>query len=175
MNLGCSSSNSYRLKVAPTPVIVPFIQLGWLQPTVINHQSTIGSFHSTNVPAQKRKRPWVVATQTCFGIFTPRIVGNDPIWRSYFSDGLVQAPTRALLFRISEIEAVNWVVYPIDPSWRLPPKNWEPRRVALGFFRGGDLWGVRFHLPIFFVGGFFIGWFPEFEKDLDGTYVFIEG
>ena len=34
---------------------------------------------------------WVVATQT-FLIFIPTW-GNDPIWRAYFSDGLVQPPT----------------------------------------------------------------------------------
>ena len=35
---------------------------------------------------------WVVATQIC-GIFTPDPWGNDPIWRAYFSNRLVQAPT----------------------------------------------------------------------------------
>ncbi len=30
--------------------------------------------------------------QTCFN-FTPATWGNDPIWRAYFSDGLVQPPT----------------------------------------------------------------------------------
>ena len=35
---------------------------------------------------------WVVATQIFF-IFTPKIGGNDPIWRAYFSKGLVQPPT----------------------------------------------------------------------------------
>ena len=35
----------------------------------------------------------MVATQTFF-IFIPIFWGNDPIWRAYFSNGLVQPPTR---------------------------------------------------------------------------------
>ena len=35
---------------------------------------------------------WVVATQIMFFIFIP-IWGNDPIWRAYVSNGLVQPPT----------------------------------------------------------------------------------
>ena len=36
---------------------------------------------------------WVVATQIIFGMFIP-IWNRFPIWRSYFSEGLVQPPTR---------------------------------------------------------------------------------
>ena len=35
---------------------------------------------------------WLVATQT-YVIFIPDPWGNDPIWRAYFSNGLVQPPT----------------------------------------------------------------------------------
>ena len=40
----------------------------------------------------KKIQDWVVATQIFF-IFTPTW-GNDPIWRAYFPNGLVQPPIR---------------------------------------------------------------------------------
>ena len=39
---------------------------------------------------------YLVATQIFFLHVRPEPWGNDPIWRSYFSDGLVQPPTRWL-------------------------------------------------------------------------------
>ena len=35
----------------------------------------------------------LVGAFNCFLIFTPKIGEDDPIWRAYFSDGLVQPPT----------------------------------------------------------------------------------
>ena len=35
--------------------------------------------------------------------FHPVCWGNDPIWRSYFSNGLVQPPTRLALFKVQNV------------------------------------------------------------------------
>ena len=45
---------------------------------------------------------WVVATQTFF-IFTPTLGVHDPIWREYFSHGLVQPPTRYCIYFLHQL------------------------------------------------------------------------
>ena len=52
-------------------------------------------FHTSQVVQDfvHQQYDWVVATQSFF-IFTPKIGGNDPISRAYFSNGLAQPPTR---------------------------------------------------------------------------------
>ena len=47
--------------------------------------------------AGREKESWLVATQICF-IFTPKI-GEDSHFDEYFSDGLVQPPTRKVWWK----------------------------------------------------------------------------
>ena len=53
----------------------------------------LGSFCCVFFFSDTQAYYWVVATQFCL-YFHPENWGNDPIWRAYFSDGLVQPPTR---------------------------------------------------------------------------------
>ena len=52
-------------------------------------------------------------------IFTPKMGGrggNDPIWRAYFSNGLVQPPTSVVFCEIQR-EEENWMVWRRWQGW----------------------------------------------------------
>ena len=53
----------------------------------------------------------VLATQR-FVYFSPENLGNDPIWRAYFSNGLVQPPPRWKLVEILEVVVMPWGLLP---------------------------------------------------------------
>ena len=54
--------------------------------------------------------------ETSLFLFNPRIGGNDPIWRAYFLNGLVQPPTRCCFqenFTNQLFKVTFW-----SPTWR---------------------------------------------------------
>ena len=48
--------------------------------------------------------------------FHPKLWGNDPIWRAYFSDGLVQPPTSIYHLSIRLIDPFSWAKLPTGNS-----------------------------------------------------------
>ena len=66
-----------------------------------------------------------------FFVFTP-IWGKDPIWRAYFSDGLVQPPTRIGIIGLSrqgfwpEISGNVYVILKNSGSPKNPTADWCP-------------------------------------------------
>ena len=61
-----------------------------------------------------------------FFIFTPKIGEDDPIWRAYFSDGLVQPPTRkSVVFRLGKDHTLNhWTLMLVDGT----PLTYPPQK-----------------------------------------------
>ena len=60
--------------------------------------------------------------------FHPEIWGNDPIWRSYFSNGLVQPPTSVMNTGFERV--LNWTskVQPRTPPKKKHPSQCPPTR-----------------------------------------------
>ena len=70
-------------------------------------KSTTGEFEQTT-PASSKSIELCLGGGFKYFLFPSPIWGNDPIWRSYFSDGLVQPPTRIELWGYSKIPYLDW-------------------------------------------------------------------
>ena len=123
----------------------------------------------------KKKRPWVVVSTMFY--FHPKNWLNDLIWRSYFSDGWFNHQLGPFCFgsRRSRLW-IGWFAQSTLPGacLRKTGSHGESRfgcLFRLIFFCGGVI-GWSFGVKGFTYHFFwlllvdFIGWFPEFEKDL---------
>ena len=75
-----------------------------------------------------------------FFIFTP-ICGRFPIWRAYFSDGLVQPPTSIVWMLSLDELGIPWNVTRINSpdGWNFPQESRKPSLLPglpLGWWRG---------------------------------------
>ena len=73
--------------------------------------------------------PWLAGGNSIIFYFRPDPWGNDPIWRAYFSNGLVQPPSRWLL---GEIQKNTHQIYGIFgwEAFLIPKTHWVGTRWA---------------------------------------------
>ena len=73
------------------------------------------------------KSIWLVGGfKHVFLIFTPKLGGDDPTWRSYFSNGLVQPPTRWCFFspqintlgQLMGLDGISWLFQHPRRLWK---------------------------------------------------------
>ena len=76
---------------------VRFLQVPWWLQDLSKKISSRPCYASSEV--LRTSRHLGGGNSNLFGIFAPIPGGNDPIWRSYFSNGLVQPPTRHFFYR----------------------------------------------------------------------------
>ena len=89
---------------------------------------------------------WVVVFSIFF-MFIPIFWANDPIWRAYFSKGLVQPPTRYVLETLLKKWAGNRLGEPGLDNWALPNRgSWLSGKWH--YLKDNDpIGGTHFELP----------------------------